>query len=65
MDHCFEKDKSKIPMECSSIITIPKDDPVYGPYNVSLFKFVRSMTSANFSCLLTPRTSVSHYKLDG
>jgi len=59
LDHCFEKDKSKIPFECTTIITIPKNDPVYGPYNVSLFKFVRSMTSVNFSCPLTPRTIVS------
>ncbi|CAH1724815.1 unnamed protein product [Aphis gossypii] len=56
LDHCFEKDKTKIPFECSTIIPIAADDPVYGPYNVSLFKFVRSMPSVNFSCPLTPRT---------
>lgn len=60
LDHCFEKDESKIPSECKSAILIPKDDPVYGPYNVTLFKFVRSATSVNFSCPLTPRTIVSY-----
>lgn len=59
MDHCFEKDKTKIPFECKTAIMIAKDDPVYGQYNVSLFKFVRSMPSVNFSCPLTPRTIVS------
>ncbi|VVC27285.1 Hypothetical protein CINCED_3A000564 [Cinara cedri] len=56
LDHCFDKDKSTLPFECETIITIPSDDPVYSPYNVSLFKFVRSTTSANFSCPLIPRT---------
>lgn len=59
LDHCFDKDKSALPFECETIITIPPDDPVYSPYNVSLLKFVRSTTSANFSCPLTPRTIVS------
>lgn len=60
LDQCFEKDKSKIPSECKTIITIANDDPIYSQYNVSLFKFVRSTTSANFSCPLTPRTIVSN-----
>lgn len=60
LDHCFEKDKTKIPFECATAIPIASDDPVFGPYNVSLFKFVRSMTSVNFSCPLTPRTVVSY-----
>lgn len=61
LDHCYDKDKSKIPFECSTIIPIAADDPVYGPYNVTLFKFVRSTTSVNFSCPLTPRTVVSFF----
>ncbi|KAL4142197.1 hypothetical protein QTP88_004703 [Uroleucon formosanum] len=56
LDHCFEKDKTKIPIECETAILIAADDPVYSQYNVSLFKFVRSTTSVNFSCPLTPRT---------
>lgn len=59
LDHCYEKDKTKIPFECATAIPIAPDDPVYGPYNVTLFKFVRSTTSVNFSCPLTPRTIVS------
>jgi len=59
LDHCYEKDKSKIPFECATIIPIAKDDPVYSPYNVTLFKFVRSTTSVNFSCPLTPRTIIN------
>lgn len=63
LDHCNEKDESKIPFECKTAIPIALDDPIYGPYNVTLFKFVRSTPSVNFSCPLTPRTIVS-YKLD-
>jgi len=59
LDHCYEKDKTKIPFECATAIPIAADDPVYGQYNVTLFKFVRSTTSVNFSCPLTPRTIVS------
>lgn len=58
MDHCYEKDVSKIPFECATAILIAADDPVYSKYNVTLFKFVRSMSSVNSSCSLTPTTIV-------
>ncbi|XP_050443428.1 peroxidase-like [Adelges cooleyi] len=64
LDQCFNEDKSKIPPECAYIVKISKDDPTYGKYNVSLFKFVRSLTSANFSCPLVPTTILNkntHY----
>lgn len=62
MDLCYEKDPTKIPLECASIIPIARDDPTYGPFNVTLFKYIRSMASKNFSCDLSPATYVSIMK---
>ncbi|XP_050443430.1 peroxidase mlt-7-like isoform X2 [Adelges cooleyi] len=61
LDHC---DDEPAPEECTAAIRLDPHDPVYGKYKLPLLKFMRSVTSDNFSCPLVPTTVLNqntHY----
>ncbi|XP_050437286.1 peroxidase-like [Adelges cooleyi] len=60
IDCCSEKVNAKLYRQCNGTIDIPKDDPVYGPHNITCMGTVRSFTSANYSCPLFPTTFINH-----
>uniref|UniRef100_A0A2S2Q9K0 Chorion peroxidase n=1 Tax=Sipha flava TaxID=143950 RepID=A0A2S2Q9K0_9HEMI len=61
LDHCQDENS---PTECEAAIKVSPDDPVYGKYNLTILKFMRLVTSANYSCPLIPNTILNqntHY----
>lgn len=61
LDHCQEKNP---PVECQAAIPLSPDDPVYGKYNMTILKFIRAVTSSNYSCPLVPITVVSFHEYE-
>lgn len=55
-EHCEDENP---PEECEDAVKLDPDDPVYGKYNLTFLKFMRLVTSKNYSCPLTPVTVVS------
>lgn len=56
LNHCQDDDP---PVECQAVIPLSPNDPAYGKYNMTILKFMRAVTSSNYSCPLVPATVVS------
>ncbi|VVC34718.1 Haem peroxidase,Haem peroxidase, animal type [Cinara cedri] len=53
LNHCLDVNP---PADCEAIIKLFPDDPTYKNYNMTILKFMRLVTSANYSCPLAPVT---------